>query len=72
MSQFKLIAVVVVACLCGALAANVKSREYYEQKFYDWLSKYEVQVPTGEHFVKMLQNFADNDDIIETTNAKKL
>lgn len=72
MSQFKLIAVVIVACLCGAFAANVKSREYYEQKFYDWLSNYEVQVPTGEHFVKMLQNFADNDDIIESTNAKKL
>jgi C1A family cysteine protease len=26
---------------------------------------------SGEHFVKMLQNYANNDDIIETHNAKK-
>lgn len=51
----------------------LKDRSYYEAKFYDWLSKFEHLRPkNGERFLQMLNNFARNDDIIETTNAKNL
>jgi len=33
------------------------------------LSEHKVEVGSGELFVKMIQNFADNDDIIATSNA---
>lgn len=54
-----------------AVTANVHDRSYYESKFYDWLSEHKIVAASGSHFVKMLQNFANNDDIIETHNAKK-
>jgi len=49
-----------------------RERGYYEQKFYDWLQEHKVDVLNGTHFVHLLQNFADNDDFIEDTNAKGL
>jgi len=57
----------------AALAANVHPREYYEAKFFDWLKTREHLRPSsGERFTQMLQNFANNDDIIESHNAQKL
>ncbi len=52
-----------------ALAGNVHDRGYYEAKFFNWLSEHNVKPTGGEHFVRMLQNFANNDDIIEAANA---
>lgn len=57
----------------ASAAGNLRDRSYYEGKFYDWLQKFEKLRPkTGELFISMLKNFADNDDIIESTNAQKL
>jgi len=50
-------------------AANLRSRGYYEEKFFDWLKQHNIEVPTGEKFVKMLNNFAENEDFIATHNA---
>lgn len=36
------------------------------------MQEHQVQAPTGERFVQMLQNFANNDDLIEATNSKNL
>ena len=59
--------------LSCAVADNIRDRAYYEEKFYDWLQKYEHLRPkNGETFLHMLKNFANNDDIIELTNAEKL
>jgi len=55
-----------------ALAGNLHDRTHYEAKFFDWLQEFKVEVKNGEHFTHMLQNFANNDDIIEQTNAQKL
>jgi len=55
-----------------ALAGNLHDRAHYEAKFFDWLQEFKVEVKNGEHFTHMLQNFANNDDIIEQTNAQKL
>jgi len=54
-----------------ALSANVRDRAYYEEKFINWMSVHGIKPETGTHFVQMLQNFANNDDIIEAHNAKK-
>jgi len=51
-----------------ALANNVHERGFYEAKFFNWLSEFKVKPLDGEHFVHMLQNFANNEDIIEAHN----
>jgi C1A family cysteine protease len=56
---------------CIAVAANVKERGYYEAKFYDWLKEHGVKPTSGENFVHMLQNFANNDDLINSHNAQQ-
>lgn len=62
---------VLLAVLCVAFA-NIHDRAYYEGKFFEWAKQYNVAASNGDHFVRLLQNFADNDDIINTHNAKNL
>jgi len=50
-------------------AANIHDRAYYEEKFFNWLAEHNVEAASGSHFVHMLQNFANNDDLIDTHNA---
>jgi cathepsin L len=59
----------IVLVVLAVVAANLKPREYYEEKFFNWVSEHSVLAQSGSHFVKMLQNFANNDDIIETHNS---
>lgn len=58
--------------LIALATANIHDRAYYEEKFFNWLKQHDVEIPSGDHFVKMLQNFANNDDTIETHNAKNM
>jgi len=51
--------------------ANIRDRTFYEEKFVNWLSEHKVVARDGAHFAHMLDNFANNDDTIETHNAKK-
>lgn len=50
---------------------NIHNREFYEEKFVNWLSQFNITSRDGNHFTHMLSNFANNDDIIESHNAKK-
>jgi C1A family cysteine protease len=50
-------------------AANVHDRAFYEEKFFEWLKEHDVKATSGSTFVHMLQNFADNHDLIEAHNA---
>ncbi len=50
-------------------ASNTKDRSYYQEKFFDWMIQHPVEIDSSEVFVKMLQNFANNDDIISKHNA---
>jgi|Transcript_95477 cathepsin L len=59
---------VLATFLSVAVAANLRDRAYYEEKFFNWLSQHKIAAASGEHFVTMLQNFANNDDIIEAHN----
>jgi cathepsin L len=58
--------------LAMPIAQNLHDRAYYEEKFFNWLSEHGIQASSGEHFVKMIQNFANNDDIIAAHNAQNL
>lgn len=49
--------------------ANIHDRSFYQAKFHDWLSNYKVTINDDTHFNHMLENFANNDDFIETHNA---
>jgi len=62
----------VLIASAAVVLANKHDRAFYEEKFFDWLAEFKVEVPTGEHFVHMLANFANNHDLIEETNAKNL
>jgi C1A family cysteine protease len=74
MSRFLLVSSAVAATV--ATAANIHDRKFYEEKFYEWLQEFKshpsVQVRDGDHFVHLLQNFANNHDLIETHNAQNL
>ena len=54
--------------LIGVVKANLRPREYYEQKFFDWLVQHKVPIDKGHNFVHYLQNFANNDDKITLHN----
>jgi len=62
-------AIIITAVLAIVSAVNVQERGFYEAKFFDWLAKFNVKPLNGEHFVHMLQNFANNDDIINIHNS---
>jgi len=64
----------VASATAALVAANVHDRNFYEEKFYEWLQEFkeDVQVKDGNHFVHMLQNFANNHDLIEQHNAQNL
>lgn len=53
-----------------AAAGNIHDRQFYEQKFFEWLQQFREEVKDGNHFVHMLQNFANNHDFIEQENTR--
>jgi len=63
--------IVAASILAAALAGNVHDRAYYEAKFFGWMAQHKVAIQSGESFVKMIQNFADNEDFINAHNAQK-
>ena len=54
--------------LGGSSAANLKSPDYYESLFKDWLSKFD-QSFEGDEYEHRLQVFSDADDVINTHNS---
>ena len=47
---------------------NLHTREFYEDKFVNWMSLFNITCKDGPIFRNMLNNFANNDDIIESHN----
>jgi len=62
--------VAVVLAALAVASANLHDRAYYEEKFFDWMQQHNVEIPSGQHFITFLNNFAVNDDLISTTNAQ--
>lgn len=50
---------------------NINDREYYEEKFVNWLRKFNMTARDGSHFTHMLSNFANNDDLIDIHNSNE-
>eukprot|EP00349_Pseudokeronopsis_sp_Brazil_P007821 CAMPEP_0202971278 /NCGR_PEP_ID=MMETSP1396-20130829/25553_1 /ASSEMBLY_ACC=CAM_ASM_000872 /TAXON_ID= /ORGANISM="Pseudokeronopsis sp., Strain Brazil" /LENGTH=339 /DNA_ID=CAMNT_0049700501 /DNA_START=61 /DNA_END=1080 /DNA_ORIENTATION=- len=61
-----------VLAFLAVSSANIHDRAYYEAKFFDWMKQHKIAAQSAGHFVQMLTNFANNDDVIETHNAKNL
>lgn len=62
----------VIACLVATVAAgNLHERSHYEGAFYDHIQKFSLKFEDGAEFLKRLQIFADNLDIIEKHNSDK-
>jgi C1A family cysteine protease len=61
--------VLAVLAFLAMTSANIHDRAYYEEKFFNWIKEHNMVAESGSHFVHMLQNFANNDDLIETHNA---
>jgi len=53
-----------------AAATNARERGYYESLFFNWLSEFKIKPVSGEQFVHFLQNFANNEDLIQSHNSK--
>ena len=53
------------------MSAALQSREYYEEKFFNWLQTHGVKPADGNLFTHYLKNFIDNDDFITNHNARK-
>jgi hypothetical protein len=53
------------------VSAALQSREYYEEKFFNWLQTHNVKPADGSLFTHYLRNFIDNEDYINAHNAKK-
>jgi len=62
-------AIILSVIATAAAAQNRHDRAYYESKFFNWLASFGFKPQSGETFVHWLQNFANNDDIIEKHNA---
>jgi C1A family cysteine protease len=55
----------------GNTRINIQNRSYYEEKFIDWLLLHNIAINDGSHFIHLLNNFADNDDIITNHNSNE-
>ena len=58
--------------LSTIFAVNLHPRSYYESNFKAWMQKYNITPLDNSQYEHYLQNYSDNDDNIETTNAKNL
>lgn len=64
-------ATIIAVTAAAAFAANTHERGYYEEKFINWMQEHKVQIENGQRFVHMLQNFANNEDMIATHNSQE-
>lgn len=58
--------------LVGVSAKNIHPREFYEQKFIDWMKDFDMEFKSGVEFVERLAIFSKNHDHIEEINAQDL
>jgi C1A family cysteine protease len=66
------IAAIATAALAMPIVENLHDRAYYEEKFFNWMSEHKIEAKNADHFVKMIQNFANNDDAITRHNNQNL
>jgi C1A family cysteine protease len=65
-------ATAIALTVASAAAINNHPRGYYEEKFFNWVQEHNIKIGNGQLFTHFLQNFANNDDIIELHNSQNL
>lgn len=60
MRLFSSSALVLAAALVGSASAARQPREYYEERFVNWMKEHDVQFESGAEFAHRLGVFADN------------
>lgn len=71
MSRFLLLNIFSILSVFNAEKKGIYVREYYEEKFLNWLTEFKIIPHNGSHFEHMLNNYANNDDTIVLHNIKK-
>jgi C1A family cysteine protease len=71
MSRFLLLNIFSLFSVFNAEKKGIYVREYYEEKFLNWLTEFKIIPHNGSHFDHMLNNYANNDDTIAFHNIKK-
>jgi hypothetical protein len=71
MSKFVLLNIFTILSVLNAEKTNTHNREYYEEKFINWLTRFNMTAHDGSNFARMLNNYANNDDMIESHNTNK-
>jgi len=59
-----------IAIATMAASAVAKPAEYYEGRFYEWMTEHKIQFKNGAEFAERLSIFRDNLNYIEEHNAK--
>lgn len=62
-------AVTVLLCMLTGVSALRHAREYYEEKFVEWMQKHNITFGDGAEFVHRLEIWAKNEDYIREHNA---
>jgi len=65
-------ATIIAVSAASVVAINNHPRGYYEEKFFNWAQEHKIQIGNGQLFTHFLQNFANNDDLIESHNSQNL
>lgn len=63
--------ILIASIVVASTTANLHPRETYEAKFIEHIKEYNLEIKDGKEFVKVLQIYSDNLDIIENHNNKK-
>ena len=58
--------------LVGVSAKNIHPREFYEEKFIEWMKDFDMEFKSGVEFVERLAIYSKNHDYIEEINAQDL
>jgi hypothetical protein len=61
----------IASIIVTSTTSYLHSRQIYEEKFIEHIKEYNLDIKDGEEFVKVLQIYSDNLDIIENHNNKK-
>jgi len=60
-----------LAIVAGISAESLHPREYYEQLFFEHMKEFNLDFANGKEFLKRLDIFSKNFDVIESHNADK-
>lgn len=60
--------IIVILAVLACAVANLRDRDFYERKFVDYIREHRLNNFSGAEFLKRLQTFADNHDMIEEHN----